>query len=565
MKILIQLAIVWLACWTVRADSVVNSVHNLSAYGPGPVTATSEKNVCIFCHTAHRSNGATPLWNHTLSSVTNYVVYHSATLKAVVGQPNGSSRLCLSCHDGTVALGSVSSHATPIAMAGGVTVMPSGVDNLGTDLTSDHPISFVYDSSLASQDPNIKDPATINNPLVKLDHSGQLQCTSCHNAHDNANGNFLVMPNTGSALCLVCHQPSGWTGSAHALSSKASPLATVAKVSVKSKVVQAPSTTIASLGCDNCHVSHKAGASQSLLVNSVAEQTCLVCHSGTTAAKNIASDFQKMSVHPITLNREAHNAAEDVINPPVRHVSCNDCHNPHAAGAAPANAPNVPGALAGVTGVSAAGGIIKPALKEFEICFRCHADSLARGPATVTRLVSQTNTRLEFSPGNQSYHPVIAPGKNPIVPSLISPWTTASMTYCTDCHNSDSSPKAGGSGANGPHGSLYAPILERNLSTVDFQPESALSYALCYKCHSRSSILANQSFKYHSTHVVNDQTACTTCHDSHGVSGAPHLINFNTTYVTPSSNGRLSYVSTGMGHGNCTMTCHGKDHQAVPY
>jgi len=44
------------------------------------------------------------LWNHQMSSVTNYIVYTSPTLKAVVGQPDGSSRLCLSCHDGTVAL-----------------------------------------------------------------------------------------------------------------------------------------------------------------------------------------------------------------------------------------------------------------------------------------------------------------------------------------------------------------------------------------------------------------------------------------------------------------------------
>jgi len=364
---------------------------------------------------------------------------------------------------------------------------------------------------------------------------------------------------------MVCHLPTGWTGSAHAISAKVSPLARQVKGGARFNVARSKSAAISSLGCENCHASHRAGSRKTLLINPDPEQNCLVCHNGSTATKNIASDFQKLSVHPITLNREAHNAAEDVINPPTRHVSCNDCHNPHAAHAASATAPNVSGALAGVTGVSAAGGLITPALKEYEVCFRCHADSLARGPATVPRVVSQTNTRLEFSPGNMSYHPVVSPGKNSSVPSLISPWTTASITYCTDCHNSDQSPKGGGAGANGPHGSIYAPILDRNLSTVDFQAENAFSYALCYQCHSRSSILANQSFKYHSTHVVNDQTACTTCHDSHGVASTPHLINFNTTYVTPSSNGRLEYVSYGMAHGNCSLTCHGKDHRATPY
>ena len=159
-----------------------------------------------------------------------------------------------------------------------------------------------------------------------------------------------------------------------------------------------------------------------------------------------------------------------------------------------------------------------------------------------------------------------AAGRNPSsVPSLISPWTPSSLTYCTDCHNSDSSTKAGGTGANGPHGSVYAPILERNLAVTDFQPESAAAYALCYKCHSRDSILANQSFPWHRSHVADKQTACTTCHDSHGVVNAPHLINFNTTYVTPSSNGRLEYLSTGQYRGVCSLTCHGVDHNAKSY
>ena len=75
-------------------ESVVNTVHNLSVSGPGTIKASTEGDACVFCHTAHRSTGQTPLWNHSMSGVTNYVVYSSPTLKAVVGQPNGSSQLC---------------------------------------------------------------------------------------------------------------------------------------------------------------------------------------------------------------------------------------------------------------------------------------------------------------------------------------------------------------------------------------------------------------------------------------------------------------------------------------
>ena len=571
------------AGFAARGSSVVNSVHNLSAGGPGTVKSATGSDSCIFCHTMHHATTAAPLWSHSLSSVSNYTVYASvrlANLGVTIPQPNGSSRLCLSCHDGTVALGSLG-NCNVTNFQNGVTTLPTtDPDYIGTDLSSDHPISFVYDSALASRDSAVNDPANLSTKAVRMDSLHRLQCTSCHDAHNDQYGNFLVMDNTGSALCLVCHASANWPASAHAVSSALAPAALSARITPAKTaapvvtagarsvtVAAAPAKTVAALGCESCHATHKAGSKPRLLISSAVEQNCLNCHNGgTTASKNVAADFQKLSIHPITLNSAAHSPVEDPVNPPERHVVCADCHNPHSAKKRTAVAPNVTGPLGGVTGVTAAGGVITPALKEYEVCFRCHADSLARGPATVPRQYLETNTRLQFSPGNQSFHPVEGAGKNVgNVPSLISPWTTASLTYCTDCHNSDQSPAAGGNGPNGPHGSIYRPILERNLDLTDNQSESPTAYALCYKCHSRTSILGNQSFSFHQQHIVNDQTACTTCHDSHGVATAAHLINFNTLYVTPGSNGRLEYLSTGNSSGVCSLTCHGKDHNAVKY
>ena len=559
-------------CSAVRGESIINTVHNLSVNGPGTLKATTVKDACIFCHTVHHASGVTPLWNHSLSSVSNYVVYTSQRLdnmNLTIPQPNGASRLCLSCHDGTVALGSVSSGAPQIAMQNGVTTMPVGdVNNLGTDLSKDHPVSFVYDSALAAKDLDVNDPAHLSTKAVRMDSQNRLQCTACHDPHNNQFGNFLVMNNTGSALCLVCHQQNTWGTSAHGISALPLPAALLTKISPQSKTLhlKAGATTIAAVGCASCHMSHSAGAKTHLLQSAVPEENCFVCHNGVTTKKNIAADFQKLSIHPITLNSSAHSPVEDPINPASRHVVCADCHNAHAANATLAKAPAVSGALANVTGVTSAGGIIKPALKQYELCFRCHADSVARGPATVSRLVPQTNLRLAFAVANQSFHPVETIGKNQTsVPSLITPWTVNSIMYCTDCHNSDSSPGAGGSGANGPHGSIFSPILERNLVTADGQPESAGNYALCYKCHDRTRVLSQLSFRFHNTHVVNDKAACTTCHDSHGVANAPHLVNFNTTYVTPSTIGPVSYISTGTFRGVCTLTCHGVDHKNSAY
>ena len=99
------------------AQSIVNTVHNLSVTGPGSVKATSEQEICIFCHVPHNSRPDRPLWNRSDPGLT-FTLYNSSTTHAVLGQPDGASILCLSCHDGTIALGSVISRSTPIVMAG---------------------------------------------------------------------------------------------------------------------------------------------------------------------------------------------------------------------------------------------------------------------------------------------------------------------------------------------------------------------------------------------------------------------------------------------------------------
>jgi predicted CXXCH cytochrome family protein len=435
----------------------------------------------------------------------------------------------------------------------------------------------VYDASLATKDPQIKDPGTLTGK-VKLDHEGRLQCTACHNPHDNQFGNFLVMDNTASALCLACHNVSDWTGSAHSMSGAMVASAPVQAAMRMGQPAKLKMTSVAAQACGSCHVPHFAGGRARLMRFAAPEQNCLPCHNGNTpGVKNVATDFQKMSIHPVTLNSAAHSPTEDAINPPTRHVTCADCHDSHGAKTIPqAGAQARLVSLSpGMMGVNASGAVMKSATKEYEICFRCHGDSVARGPSRVNRQVQETNKRVQFRVTNASFHPVESIGKNRNVPSLLAPWTTSSLTACTDCHNSDQSPAAGGSGANGPHGSIYPPLLERRLVLTDFSPESAANYALCYKCHSRESVLNDQSFRAvnaqgesrgHRFHIVDQKTACTTCHDSHGVTNDKNLINFNSDYVTPSiAPGAPMYSSTGNFSGTCALTCHGKDHAGTSY
>jgi predicted CXXCH cytochrome family protein len=393
-----------------------------------------------------------------------------------------------------------------------------------------------------------------------LDSSGQLQCTSCHDPHNNQFGKFLVQDNTASALCIKCHNMTGWTTASHATSTK------TWNGTGTNPWPHTSGTTVQANACENCHRPHAAGQKSRLENFAGEEANCFSCHNGNVAAKNIQVELTKASVHSSAATTGVHDPTENLINS-TRHVECEDCHNPHASKVQTASAPAASGALNGVAGVNSAGTTVSAITNQYEVCYRCHADSTNRGPARVTRQTVQTNTRLEFQASNSSFHPIAAAGKNTGVPSLIAPLTVTSLIYCTDCHNNNQGPNAGGTGPNGPHGSTFTPLLERRLEITDNQNESAAIYALCYKCHSRTSILSDAGFRYHNKHIVDEKSACTTCHDSHGVAGTSRLINFNTAYVTKSTSRGTgpTFTTTGTGRGSCTLTCHGYDHNPETY
>ncbi|MFT5498086.1 MAG: putative CXXCH cytochrome family protein [Kiritimatiellia bacterium] len=535
-------------------ESVVNSPHDLSAGGPGTIRAQSETEICIFCHTPHGASTDAPLWNR-YDTTGSYIPYSSSSLKASVGQPTGASKLCLSCHDGTVALGMLRNRTTPIQMASGITHMPPGPAMLGKDLSDDHPISFTYDAALAQQQGELKNPATLS-PDIKLDINQQLQCTACHDPHDNQFGKFMVMETTGGALCLECHRPDGWDASSHALSTA------TWNGNDTNPWAHSDETTVQANACANCHRTHGAGQPRQLQVFAEEEDNCLTCHNGNVAQTDIAREFRKFSIHDIFLTRGVHDPVEHTTDAP-RHVECVDCHNPHAMQAGD-TAGGLSGALLNVPGVSSSGSPVAEIQTESELCYRCHSDFQNLAEVLLLRQFPENNVRREFLTTNASYHPVESSGRNPNVPSLIQPWSEASTISCTDCHNNDQGPGAGGTGPRGPHGSIYKPLLERRLEFEDGLGENAATYALCYKCHSRDSILANESFPGHFSHVSLRNIACTTCHDAHGVESATHLINFNLEIVG-AFNGTLEYVDNGPTASTCTLMCHSKEHDALSY
>lgn len=173
------LLFIFLLSFDFDAEAVIGGVgnlsdaanpHNLSSTSTG-VRAVSERQICIFCHTPHRaiSNAALidgPLWNHKLSEATYIVnsagqMFYNGTIGNIVlmtsppDKPDGTSRMCLSCHDGTVGIGAVQSRSSDIEMeshtcidAGGRLVSGAGCAYIGIDLTKKHVVSIPMNQQL---------------------------------------------------------------------------------------------------------------------------------------------------------------------------------------------------------------------------------------------------------------------------------------------------------------------------------------------------------------------------------------------------------------------------------
>lgn len=188
--------LIMLAFASVSFGQIGGSAHDFSGAGWN----TSDE-ICITCHTPHNAlSQDAPLWNHTSTSSV-FTLYSSSTFQATdIAQPGASSKMCLSCHDGVVALDSYGG-ATGSTMINDPSVGDgTGSGLIGIDLSDDHPISFTYDATLVTAD------GELHSPPSDMLFGGKMQCSSCHDVHNSAGHDFLlVMDNDGSALCLTCH------------------------------------------------------------------------------------------------------------------------------------------------------------------------------------------------------------------------------------------------------------------------------------------------------------------------------------------------------------------------
>jgi len=208
-----------------RGLGVANSPHDFAVQ---PWNGRQE--ICRVCHVPHDHSQAAQrylnglLWNHGLSSAT-YTMYNQAWSSSITGttsaQPDGTAKLCLGCHDGTVGIDTFDKYAGGAYFIDDFNPLfkiPAFANGAQLDLRGTHPISIAFPTGQTGDGRNFTDPAVAtwnsgDTVASTLDRS-KVQCSTCHDVHDKESlaGTRLLRTaqtvNEGgvaSGLCLTCH------------------------------------------------------------------------------------------------------------------------------------------------------------------------------------------------------------------------------------------------------------------------------------------------------------------------------------------------------------------------
>jgi len=243
MRNFLKVAVLLAAVAPFAANAAVSTtLHNLSTTGTGTVKASAETQICKFCHTPHGANQQRAIWNHTATvqafnwGAGNLVTTTGTTLPTTF---SSVTLKCLSCHDGSVAIGSVANNGAGVAgtiamnasthLTAGALNAAAGANvvGLGGNLQGNHPTGIPYAGEPGSKAVAVAangyypvlaagcgsaSGVCINNGadglLVNLVLNGAVRtvdCTSCHDPHGTLNTFLLLIPATSSRICLACH------------------------------------------------------------------------------------------------------------------------------------------------------------------------------------------------------------------------------------------------------------------------------------------------------------------------------------------------------------------------
>ncbi|MBI5509868.1 MAG: cytochrome c3 family protein [Deltaproteobacteria bacterium] len=227
---------------SVAFATIVGTPHDLSnATGGGSIKAAASalnEQVCVYCHVPHGAQNAEALWSRPLDTSTTITWGRSLTIRGtslVDGAPSNATARCLSCHDGTVALGDLTgSVGVSVAMSdpqghltGDMLDTSAGGKYIPrTNFGRNHPVGIPYagEAGYLGHNSGVAAVTTegyynhvggvITNGAgdrIRLSEDPNtagvygLECATCHDPHSDVAPKFLPFDNAGSAVCLTCH------------------------------------------------------------------------------------------------------------------------------------------------------------------------------------------------------------------------------------------------------------------------------------------------------------------------------------------------------------------------
>jgi len=207
-------------------NGVSGSPHDFSL-----ATWNGRNEICRVCHVPHDHSQVAQrylnglLWNHGVSTAT-YTMYDQAWSSSIEGVqsatgPDGTSKLCMGCHDGTVAIDTFDKYAGGswyMVDENPNLIVPGFLNGTALDLRGTHPISIAFPTGQTGDGKNFTDPAvaawnsgdTVSSTLDR----GKIQCSTCHDVHDQEavpgtrllrTAQTVASGGAASGLCLTCH------------------------------------------------------------------------------------------------------------------------------------------------------------------------------------------------------------------------------------------------------------------------------------------------------------------------------------------------------------------------